>query len=313
MQSRKHDDKLSPAPVSEGSNEMKHTPERWNSRAESWSKLLKDDSSFKQSHEERVARACEFLRGHDLLRPEHNVIDLGCGPGRFVAEFARTAGHATGLDISDKMLANAEEYARRNGITNTSYITCDFKNADPEEEGWVGKFDLVFASITPAVGDAEGLKKAISMSRGWCFVSTFVHNEDTLRSRISTDVFETAPQMKPLNSGYWFHTLFNLLWLDGYYPETCYHMQDFDERVPLDDEIVSYYAGLFTKRGGDRTDAEHRVREYLSGLLDGDGLILNHIERRYGWVLWDVRLRGSTELRRGSADRVPPQTHSSGR
>ena len=313
MHSRKTDNNFSPAPVGEGSNEMKHTPERWNSRAESWSKLLNGDSSFKQSHGERVTRAGEFLRSHGLLQAGDNVIDLGCGPGRFVAEFAKTAGHATGLDISDKMLSDAEAYARRNGITNTSYIACDFKEADPEKEGWVGKFDLVFASITPAVGDAEGLKKAISMSRGWCFVSTFVRNEDELRSRISEQVFGAAPQMKSLNSGYWFHTLFNLLWLDGYYPETCYHMQDFDELVPLDDELVSYYAELFTRYGGDRTDAERRVREYLSDLQDEDGCILNHIERWYGWVLWDVRLRGSKELRCAASDRVPPQTHSSGR
>ena len=57
--------------------------------------------------EEVVAR----LKGLGLLRPESRVLDLGCGIGRFVTALAPHVAHVTGLDVSARMLAEAERRA----------------------------------------------------------------------------------------------------------------------------------------------------------------------------------------------------------
>ena len=46
------------------------------------------------------------------------AVDLGCGPGYLVAEMARQAPelHVTGVDLSDEMLAEAEDYARQHDM-----------------------------------------------------------------------------------------------------------------------------------------------------------------------------------------------------
>src|SRR5210317_978829 len=46
------------------------------------------------------------------------AVDLGCGPGYLVAEMAQQAPelHVTGVDLSDEMLAEAEEYARQQDV-----------------------------------------------------------------------------------------------------------------------------------------------------------------------------------------------------
>ena len=84
----------------------------------------------------RVQATADFLRKHGLLDADMDVIDIGCGPGRFVAEFAKTAHYVEGTDLSPKMLEYAAEYAASQGIHNVSFIPCDFKQLDIDEMGW---------------------------------------------------------------------------------------------------------------------------------------------------------------------------------
>jgi len=47
------------------------------------------------------------------------AVDLGCGPGLLVVELARQSPelHVTGIDLSDELLAQGEEQARRAGLS----------------------------------------------------------------------------------------------------------------------------------------------------------------------------------------------------
>ncbi|MFN2292294.1 MAG: class I SAM-dependent methyltransferase [Anaerolineae bacterium] len=51
---------------------------------------------------------------------EGRAVDLGCGPGHFVVDLAQSAPNlqVTGVDLSDEMLAQAEERARRYGLAD---------------------------------------------------------------------------------------------------------------------------------------------------------------------------------------------------
>ena len=262
----------------------------WNTRASDWESLLGDDTAFKRSHSERIAKVAEYLRGRGLLGNDSSVVDIGCGPGRFVAEFAKTAGHVLGIDLSDKMVENGEKHARDMGLPNTSWHACDFKNVDIDDMGWRGKFDLVFTSITHAVNNIDSLRKAMSISRAHCFNSSFVNYVDDLESRVSEEVFSRGYKSKPMWNGRWFYALFNILWLEGYYPETNYYKRTADENVPVDDELVRYLTRTFSKEKNENDMAiKPKISEYLYSISDKDGMIMRHSERLYGWVLWDVR------------------------
>ena len=279
----------------------RNTSNLWNERADDWAMLLSTDTPFKRSLDARVASAAEFLRERGALKNGYSVIDIGCGPGRFVAEFAKTAAHASGTDISEKMVNHSAAYAESAGLKNTSFTACDFKAAQPSDMGWSKAFDLVFASITPAVGDMDGLRKMIEMSRAYCFNSSFVWNTDDLRDRISRNVFGAEPEENEQLDGRGFYSLFNLLWLDGYFPEVRYHNQELYEDTPVDDELIRYYTRVFSKRGIDRAEVYERIGAYLARLCRADGTVQTHSSRRYGWTLWDVRERGPRRVGIGDA------------
>ena len=52
------------------------------------------------------------------MTPRGQAADLGCGPGYLVLDLIKQAPelHVTGIDLSDEMLAEAEEYGRRHGV-----------------------------------------------------------------------------------------------------------------------------------------------------------------------------------------------------
>src|SRR3984885_1935121 len=52
---------------------------------------------------------------------EDTVLDVASGPGLLVCAFARTAKHATGVDMTPAMLEQARKLQKEKGLTNVSW------------------------------------------------------------------------------------------------------------------------------------------------------------------------------------------------
>lgn len=273
------------------SSGMKHTPQVWDGRAMDWGRELETDGPFRRSLEERVGESAAYLRQHGLLGAGSQVVDIGCGPGRFAAEFAKTAGHVTGIDLSGKMLELGEQYTKECGLDNVSFLSADFNALDIRELGWEKKFDLVFTSITPAIGTMESLEKAMQICRGCCFNSSFVRWVDELEDQIGRALYGRETGSSLNSHGKWFYALFNLLWLQGYFPETRYYCQKQEEYIQADEKLASYYAKCFAPDMLSSQEEIRRVFRYLKEHSNSEGKILQKYERWYGWILWDVRMQ----------------------
>lgn len=271
------------------SPEKRSSAESWDVRADAWAKELEENPKQQQAMMKRVGNVAAWLRGRGLLEPGSTAVDVGCGLGRFVAEFAKTVDHATGVDFSQRMVDHGQNYARSQGLKNTSFFTRDFGEVDLDAEGWVGVFDLVFTSITPAVRTMSALEKLNRMSRKYCFSNTFVYGWDELDERIGKSLFGMENNPSPVWDGRWFYSLFNVLWLMGYYPETYYDKETRTSTVKVDRAFADYYARPFaTKETLEETT--DRVYDYLMTQTDDNGMIEEYSERWYGWMLWDVRV-----------------------
>lgn len=271
---------------------VEHTRQVWNERAHEWERELQQDEERRLRSDKRVQATAAWLRSRGILGPDQEAIDIGCGPGRFVAEFAKTARHVVGTDLSNQMLIYGEQYARSIGVENTSYVDADFQTADIDALGWRGRFDLVFSSITPAINGKTGLDKLMAISCGWCFNSCFVNFEDKLEQALVREILGQEPKTGWNPHWHWFYALFNLLLLDGYFPEVTYYREEKAGTIAAGEEAARGYASRLSElysvpEGG----LVPQITKYLEFHADLDGMIARDDVTVYGWILWDTRNR----------------------
>ena len=255
-----------------------HSSEIWDKRAERWIANLNAEPG-KTARKQRIRTLAAQLRGRGLLNGEQTVVDIGCGPGLFALEFARTARRAVGIDYSTRFVEHAKKLAGERNVTNAEFLQRDFFTLDIEKEGFVRAFDLVFSCLTPAATGNGSLEKLMRMSRGYCCNTTIVHAKDSLAEQVMRDVY--GEELKSRWNGRSFFALANLLWLQGYYPETFYYDDVRDEVVVPDRRWAKKIAAYCGKK---KAEDIGRVERYLKKL----GEIPRHSTSRYGSILWNV-------------------------
>ncbi len=261
-----------------------HSPEIWDKRAERWEGELRTDEGRKKRSNARIRSVVNFLKENGALEEDYNVIDIGCGPGRFVAEFSKYVNHAAGTDYSDTMCRFGEEFSKENGITNTEFIPCDFKAADIHALGWEKAFDLVFSCITPAVNSKESVEKTMQMSRKWCFNGTFVNAYDELAEDIARDVLG-RPLPKKWD-GRSLYALFNIIWLEGYFPRVSYYYEKSRCIYEADEKTARRMAEKNEIEPDDETIG--KILKYLEEKKQEKGVLDYAFDFTYAWLLWDI-------------------------
>ncbi|MDR0904834.1 MAG: class I SAM-dependent methyltransferase [Oscillospiraceae bacterium] len=261
---------------------VSHSPEIWDERAAEWIDDLSPDGEGKRGMRERVEFTVNYLRRRGLLNDTDTVVDVGCGPGLFVAEFAKYVKRSVGIDYSQRFTDYGAELAASRGLANAEFFREDFFALDVEERGLAGAFDLVFTSITPAASGEGCLEKLIKMSRGYCYNASFVHAGDSLAERVSRDVFNEKYANRFDGEG--FYALLNLLWFQGFYPETYYYD---DSRVETIAPTRKAAAKVASSCGRDSEEDTQKVLKYLERLGETERVS----NFRYGSVLWNTRVR----------------------
>jgi len=185
------------------------------------------------------------------------------------------------------MIEQAQTYAERENLGNVSFMVRDFRKLDIADEKLSEKFDLVFASNTPALQGIEELEKAIALSRKYCMSITQIHSHNQLESRIMREVFGRNHCQGP--SGQWFYAAFNLLFLMGYYPQTSYYKRHSVCSVSPDLD----YARILMERALSPDEctpkSEKLILEWLQAHTDQNSRVSEVRNICYGRLLWDVR------------------------
>jgi ubiquinone/menaquinone biosynthesis C-methylase UbiE len=112
-----------------------------------------------RKHVDEVEARCAF----DLLKPRKGmkVLDAGCGTGNFSLKMSRLGCNVTGIDLSKKMLAPAEEKARSEGIRG-DFRAMDMNTLESADE----TFDAVISRaalkfVDNSFGAAEEMYRAL--------------------------------------------------------------------------------------------------------------------------------------------------------
>ncbi len=262
--------------------------EKWNKRAEAWKK--KEEAGSDDKHL-RVENAVKLLSDKGILHAKANVVDIGCGPGKFVAAFAEKVNYALGLDLSTKMIEHGDSHLKNLGIKNADLKTADFRSMDIDIEGYRGAFDLVYSSMTPAIQDIDGLMKMMNMSRAWCCNVTHVGHENSLQTQIMNEVFHRPVPIRW--SGRWFYALFNILYLLGYSPETSYDTRHREEWIEPSEDYAQLVMDQMFREEEQNDETKFKILHWLRIKANDRGLLLEVRDTTYATTLWDVRKKVS--------------------
>ena len=130
-----------------------------------------------------------MIKEKNLLNENSKVLDIGCGTGRHLLEFSKFTSYVTGTDISSKMLDYAKEKLKN--VREAKFVHGNWmKNFTKEKE-----FDLVFASMTPAISKIEHIKRMCLISKKYCMMERFVYYRDPIREETEKTVTEYMEQI----------------------------------------------------------------------------------------------------------------------
>lgn len=189
------------------------------------------------------------------------VLDIGGGSGRYALPLAKRAREVVMTDISGKMLTHAKHNAVAASLDNIRYEKLDWSEADLEALGWKGHFDLVFASMCPALRTAEGLQKMLDATGGYGFINQFIKDYDSV-TRFVEDRLVIKRDFDPHNDRENALRLFGELWEKGLNPQVAYTEDVFSKQMSRDEvlEILSRDYGERAKEQG--VDLSELLNEY---------------------------------------------------
>ncbi|MDI3480705.1 MAG: hypothetical protein PWQ97_360 [Tepidanaerobacteraceae bacterium] len=252
--------------------------EFWDGRADHFC-----TNAYRKSAVERVGKLIAMLTEKGMLTKNSSVLDIGCGPGAYAVEIAKRAKEVVGIDISPRMLDHAENVRKNEKLENLKLLKLDWEQVLLEELKWEMRFDLVFASMCPAINSKNSLEKMIRASRGYCFMSTFARREESIRDRLAE---ELIPNWDLKSQGKGVYCCFNILWLMGYYPEITYVDSCWENKFSFR-EAVEYYCAALPIPGGPSKAQREFIESYLK-TLDEDGLITEKVKMKFAWIYWKV-------------------------
>jgi len=248
-------------------------PGCWDNRVQEFNRSKAD---------ERIDLITDFLLQKGMLTKESTVLDLGCGPGKFVLEFAKTAEYVIGVDISTKMIQAARENSVKQRVANVEFIELDWHKADLATLKWQKKFDLITAIMSPAINNKQNLDKMIQASKGYCMVCHFLERLDSVGNELQKHVFGRKKEDEYGNRG--LYCIFNILWLSKLCPEIVYINTEREVSRTVE-EAYQHYVNRFAARR-DLTAADKlKIKDFLQSRAV-DGLVKEKIRAKIACVYW---------------------------
>lgn len=212
------------------------------------------------------------LRGTDML-------DIGCGAGRYTLALAGRVRSATGVDISPAMVAAAEARAASEGVGNTRFLTMDWSSADVRG---LGDYGITIAHMTPAICSAGTFEKMLSVSRGICLLAGYINRGNPIWNKIygiTGDDGSDTESDKLLFAQ-------DTLWRMGLEPRIEYIRRRRLRRISLEEAYDTYVGGA---RGYTELDAaaEGEIRDLLDGMAE-DGFVTDASDPLIGVLIWNM-------------------------
>jgi len=252
-----------------------------------WDKLAAGyDRRTNDPHNDTVDRIISWLEREKIIGQQSDILDVGCGTGAYAIPFARRVRSVTGIDGSPNMGAILKKKAIHARLENITVMSRLWEAVDLKKEGLDHAFDLVFASLTPAVWNTETLMKLNQASKNACCLISWAGSPHS-RAR-----FELGRMVeKHENNGRAWDIIypFNILYGSGYYPTLTYFDWRSTHRVPTREAIQNLTA-YFSFHGADDPAVADTIVRYVNKNAV-DGTFIDETRMHLGVMVWNHRAR----------------------
>jgi len=214
----------------------------------------------------------ELIQDRNLLQEDSQVLDIGCGTGRHLLEFSKHTSHLTGTDISSNMLKYAKE--KLNQVADLQLVHGNWMELFQKER----VYDLVFASMTPAISLVEHIERMCLISKKYCMMERFVSHKDSVREEIQQMLGRTLNRLHQ-NEKEYSYAVWNIVWNLGYFPEILYEREEYEEEKTMEEYLEQIICS---------EEEEKKIRDFLRKREKGGKILASHTIRK-AVILWDVR------------------------
>jgi len=233
--------------------------------------------------QERIEKVINILEENGMLTTEVDVLDVGCGPGTYALPFTDRCKSVTALDGAQEMCRILEEKVAEKGLPNVTVLQHMWEDVDLEKDDLLNRFDLVFASMTPAVCDYETFMKLNLASRKFCCLISWAGGSFNEARR---DLWELLFDEKDDGRGY--HTLFqfNLLLSMGYYPSISYFDSHWVNEEKVDEAIEGLCRSFWLY-----TDITPKIKDTIAEYVkekSNNGVFRQETRSRLSLMTWRV-------------------------
>lgn len=227
----------------------------------------------------------EFLRYlYEKARPDRSMsaLDIGCGGGKYSLALAKDVREVAGTDVSGRMLEAARRYARKEQLSNVNFYKEDWQTADIDALGFRGRFDLVFAHMTPAIADYGTLDKMNACAKGHCFLVKPARREDAVQDA----AFLRAGLLGREQLDEAVMNTFAYLWLKGYEPELSYRKEVWKSTRSLE-SMERWCVDRARLRKELTKEEEQAIRSFLRE-ISRDGTVEETTRTTIVTIYWNV-------------------------
>lgn len=246
----------------------------WNSISKNYHNRIKYEESL-------IEKAVNLLFNKEVLCKDSLVLDIGCGPGTYALPLSRRVSQVIALDSAEEMLGQMMSDVKRDGIKNITPVCSTWEAYQINQ-----KFDLVLASLSPAVRNAKTLFKMNRASRRYSCLITFSKKIDFWR-KIRNDLWQEIMGRTFRSYSFDIFYPFNLLYTKGMKPSIDYVKDYFSYEEPVEPYILQYekYFSIFTSMTQTKKDKLYRYFEnkFRRGIIKIDG------ERELCIMWWEAR------------------------
>lgn len=256
---------------------------RWNNMAGDFA----ERTGEKENNDKRL-EVIAWLRERGALFPGARVIDIGAGPGNWAIPLAEAGAEVLALEPAEGMLRILRSRIDPARL-RVALHQATWQEVDLDALGWRGRFDLVFASMTPGVDGPEMLDKMLQAARedgAFCYLSAFAGRAwQEWYGELWRTLFgeELGGHVNDIIYP------FNLLYALGYRPELRF--EEWERRISWPrqraiDDFCNHLEGF--------TELTDEVRAVISAHVDSrlvEGRFEESRRGCRGMMLWDTRLR----------------------